>query len=328
MKFELIVTLIIVIIILLFIFKLHTKQTTRYEKYDIININYNTYFYNNRGFAQLYNKKLNIIVSDSRNHFNEKYFNNIKDGDKIFLTTNLLKDFLNSITINKKITLILGASDTGFPVEFTNKDNLNYIKIIENNNNIIKVFTCNYDLTYKHHKIHPMPLGIDFHTLSFTSSPIHQEKLLLKFLNNSLPFEQRLDNTYSFFQFQMFHRHGDDRFKAINALNKVNFNVYQKNKMIREETWQNMIKYKWIISPHGNGLDCHRTYEAIALGCIPVVRTSTLDILYKDMPIIILQNWEEISLQLLREKTIDALKKSTETITMKYWLNKVNKVNI
>ena len=55
-----------------------------------------------------------------------------------------------------------------------------------------------------------------------------------------------------------------------------------------------MIKYKWIISPHGNGLDCHRTYEAIALGCIPIVKTSTLDILYKDMPIIIVDNWSQI----------------------------------
>ena len=62
-----------------------------------------------------------------------------------------------------------------------------------------------------------------------------------------------------------------------------------------------MVKYKWIISPHGNGLECHRTYEAIALGCIPVVKSSTLDIMYKDMPIIILNDWNEISLELLKK---------------------------
>jgi hypothetical protein len=128
----------------------------------------------------------------------------------------------------------------------------------------------------------------------------------------------------------MHDRHNRDRYKAKDALDKVNFNVFQDKKIlngdnwinnenIREETWKNMVKYKWIISPHGNGLDCHRTYEAIALGCIPVVKSSSLDLMYKDMPIIILNDWNEISLELLKSKTEEALKKSKETITLDYW---------
>ena len=128
----------------------------------------------------------------------------------------------------------------------------------------------------------------------------------------------------------MYDRHNMDRYKAKDALDKVNFNVFREKKIsnseswinnenIREETWKNMVKYKWIISPHGNGLDCHRTYEAIALGCIPVVKSSSLDIMYKDMPIIILNDWNEISLELLKSKTEEALKKSKKTITLDYW---------
>ena len=30
-------------------------------------------------------------------------------------------------------------------------------------------------------------------------------------------------------------------------------------------------KYKFIISPEGNGIDCHRHYEAILCGCIPII---------------------------------------------------------
>ncbi|CAI4221238.1 unnamed protein product, partial [Auanema sp. JU1783] len=34
---------------------------------------------------------------------------------------------------------------------------------------------------------------------------------------------------------------------------------------------------QFVLSPRGNGLDCHRTWESIAMGAIPVVETSTLD---------------------------------------------------
>ena len=44
------------------------------------------------------------------------------------------------------------------------------------------------------------------------------------------------------------------------------------------------------------------------------------------MPIIILDDWKEISLELLKSKTEKALKKSQGTITLDYWINKVNTI--
>ena len=40
----------------------------------------------------------------------------------------------------------------------------------------------------------------------------------------------------------------------------------------------------------GNGEDCHRTWEAVLLGSIPIVRPSGIGNLYKDAPILILGN--------------------------------------
>ena len=284
--------------------------------YNIIDTNYKTYYFNNRGFAQLCNKKLDIIGSDTDKYFDIKYFSNLKEFDKVFLTTNIFKNFIEKVNLNKKIIIILHCSDTGFPNEFSKKDKKDYIKLIENNKNIYKLYCVNFDLKQDHFKIKPIPLGIDYHSLSNKLSPLEQEQKLISIYKNSVSFEKRLDLCYSFFQFNMFNRHNRDRYRAKKALDNVNFNVYQNKKIPREETWKNMVNYKWIISPHGNGLDCHRTYEAIALGCIPVVKTSTLDILYKDMPIIILNDWDEISLELLKSKTEVALKKSKEIITV------------
>lgn len=41
-----------------------------------------------------------------------------------------------------------------------------------------------------------------------------------------------------------------------------------------EEYLQEMTRHRCVISPEGNGLDCHRTWEALYLGAIPLVRDS------------------------------------------------------
>jgi len=47
------------------------------------------------------------------------------------------------------------------------------------------------------------------------------------------------------------------------------------------------------ISPRGNGLDCHRTWEALYLGAIPVVTRSLLTDAHRDIPMIVLDDWSE-----------------------------------
>ena len=314
----------VIVVILIITITLLLNCSSKDKFYNITDTNYKTYYFNKYGFAQLCNKKLDIIDNDNNKNFNIKYFSNLKDFDLVFLTTNMFKNFIDKVNINKKIIIVLHCSDTGFPNEFSSRDKKKYIKFIENNENIYKLYCVNFDLKQEHFKIKPFPLGIDYGKYSNKLSPIEQELKLISIYKNSVSFDKRLDKCYSFFQFRMFNRHNKDRYVAQDALDKVNFNVYQDKKIPREETWENMVRYKWIISPHGNGLDCHRTYEAIALGCIPVVKSSTLDIMYKNMPIIILNDWNEISLELLKSKTEEALKKSKETITLDYWIKKVN----
>jgi len=58
---------------------------------------------------------------------------------------------------------------------------------------------------------------------------------------------------------------------------------------------------KYVISPPGNGIDCIRTWESLAMGAIPIVMHTTIARLYINMPIIVVKNWSEISDQTLIE---------------------------
>ncbi len=58
----------------------------------------------------------------------------------------------------------------------------------------------------------------------------------------------------------------------------------------------------FVISPFGNGIDCHRTWEALLMGCYPVVRSSTLDPLFSDLPVVIVKDWPEVTQKFLEKK--------------------------
>jgi hypothetical protein len=78
------------------------------------------------------------------------------------------------------------------------------------------------------------------------------------------------------------------------------------------------------------GLDCHRTWEAILLGCIVIVKTSELDNLYEDLPVYIVNKWCDINSNLL-ETIINSYKNKIfnyEKISLKYWVDKINSYKI
>lgn len=54
--------------------------------------------------------------------------------------------------------------------------------------------------------------------------------------------------------------------------------------------------YKFIISPEGNGIDCHRHYEAFLAGCIPILeRNPLIEEKYKGCPILWTTDYSEIT---------------------------------
>jgi hypothetical protein len=84
-----------------------------------------------------------------------------------------------------------------------------------------------------------------------------------------------------------------------------------------------MATYKFVLSPHGFGLDCYRTWEALMLGCIPVVKTSVLDCLYDGLPVLIVNDWEEATQEYLEQRYSQMSQQSyaLDTLFIDYWVN-------
>lgn len=54
-----------------------------------------------------------------------------------------------------------------------------------------------------------------------------------------------------------------------------------------------LLRTSFVISPPGNGPDCHRTWEAIYLGAVPVVLASAWPFSDDALPVLVVEDWEE-----------------------------------
>jgi hypothetical protein len=58
-----------------------------------------------------------------------------------------------------------------------------------------------------------------------------------------------------------------------------------------------------VISPEGNGIDCHRHYEALLAGCIPIVEHNPLtEEKYRGCPVLYTHDYSEITPEYLDTK--------------------------
>jgi hypothetical protein len=79
-------------------------------------------------------------------------------------------------------------------------------------------------------------------------------------------------------------------------------NIFNQN-MSPEKYFQILPHVKFVISPEGNGIDCHRHYEALMAGCIPIIEHNQLiEEKYKGCPILYTTDYSEITEEYLNKK--------------------------
>jgi len=307
---------------------------------EVINGIENCIYISNAGLL-LTTDETKIITYNKFNsiHNYNKLLQNQFDGMMIAIKIDKLIEFFTQVfdKITVKFILVSSDCDTEIPLGLMSLDNFN---IIINDARIIHWFSMNC-IESLHPKLSIIPLGINLHSISFQHhhswlwtneylSPKNVEDILIHIKDTSSHFSERSKICYSNFHFTLHSKNGtSDRIDAINKIPK-NLIFYEPKEISLKDTWLNQTKYAFVVSPHGNGLDCHRTWEALILGCIVIVKKSPIDSLYDELPVLILNDWSEISEELLN-KTIDEYKNkffNFDKLTTNYWLNKIRSYSL
>ena len=92
-------------------------------------------------------------------------------------------------------------------------------------------------------------------------------------------------------------------------------------KVTNKNYYDMMTQYKFILSPPGAGEDCHRTWEALYVGCIPIVQSSAINELYEDLPVLVVDSWDDINEEFLNQKwkEMSERKYDMSKLTLEYW---------
>ena len=105
-----------------------------------------------------------------------------------------------------------------------------------------------------------------------------------------------------------------DQDRRKTGLNRRRINDILEAKKIHnfQYTPQNYLKSlldsKFVISPEGNGIDCHRTYEALIAGCIPIVEDNPcVREKYKGLPVLFTKDYTDLAEAALLKKWEDML---------------------
>ena len=282
-----------------------------------------------RGLKRLCDFKSNIYISDTQNgkeFLLNMFKSNMFDGMSIFVGSDYLKYFVSSILdkITNKFILVTGTSIKTCPVEVLDK--ASFFKLI-NNKYLIRWCSQN-NVIQNYPSIIQIPLGLDYHAvyndpknwekIADGKSPVEQEKYLIDVINNSKPFYERINKIYVNFEVSA------DRFgQRKDCLKKISpllLEMYQQ-KLKRTQTWINTTKYAFVLSPYGQGMDCHRTWEALILGSIPILKSKEFANMFKDLPVLFVEDWSDINQQLL-DDTIERFKNMTfnyDKLTLNYW---------
>lgn len=88
-----------------------------------------------------------------------------------------------------------------------------------------------------------------------------------------------------------------------NYITTLQRNGIFNNNIHSDKYFQILPHVKFVISPEGNGIDCHRHYEALMAGCIPIIEHNPLiEEKYKGCPILYTTDYTEITEEYLNKK--------------------------
>ncbi len=277
----------------------------------------------------------------------------IRKGEIVWVRLSWLPAFVRQVLPLVRAPFVLATADSDSSVP---RDLPELAREILASPYVLRWFTQNYDGAAPE-RMAPLPIGIDFHSVSERpiwgermASP-HQQEVELETLARALPpLERRdprlyLDFSWNFAWAQAYldmmwplsvdgndtapatARLPEGRRAIVRKLRWRRAVVCQKRRLPRGEMWRRRGQYAAVLSPHGGGLDCHRTWEALALGHLVVVPSSSLDPLFEGLRVVAVSDWDQVRAgNLARWLAASARDATRGPLTSRYWVERMRSV--
>lgn len=203
---------------------------------------------------------------------------NVKDNDCVFVSLPLAEEFLTKIhpLITARYTLLLHNGDTACDKHLTS--------LIDEK--IERVYSQN--VVTKHSKVTPIPIGLENITYYNHGVPQVFEQLQAQ----QSVVEKRMKIVYGF----SLHTNPTQRVPALEYIQAHDQGVAIPGRLNATKYLHFLSQHAFVLSPPGNGEDCIRTWEALYLGVIPIVKRSVGMEYFVSLglPIWMVDGWSEL----------------------------------
>ena len=265
-------------------------------------------------------------------------FASLANENVVFCRTHDVNNFFINCQKEKPFILVTHNSD-GYIT-----DNPRYVNTLEPHhhadvrlvpNNLYKWFGCMVE--YSSDKIISIPIGVE------NNQHFGNKGEIIKLLNQQSI--QKREDELVYVNFKISNNY-TERIACYNALEDKKFCTFA-GKMFTEEQlnpptepfphiykepyelFANEIKtHKFVVCPVGNGFESHRLWETLYLGSIPITRRNVNYAFYEEkLPILMVDEWSEITKEFLEEKYIEINNKlnsgyyNLELLNFSYWRN-------
>lgn len=241
----------------------------------------------------------NFPPNDYRFLLNTLDLQQLKDGDIIYTHTFYAEQLFEK-SIKQKYILITHNSD-------------NSIEIVPPDN-ILMWYGQNVNIV--HPRIKSIPLGIenDFWLKD-------KQKLMLRKLKKKKNFKRMLYVNHNI------RTNPKERQKPYDLFNGKQWATVNtgSNGEGYENYLDNIYNHPFVICPQGNGIDTHRTWECLYMNTIPIEKRNINNQFYIDLPILFVDDWEEITERFLHDSFMNMSSKgwNLEKLTFEYWQNEI-----
>lgn len=247
----------------------------------------------------------------------------VKQGDLVFVrgSRDMLSHFFKNYHPKIKVfyRLVTNNSDHDAPGIFSS-----YL----DDPKIMKWFAANAT-GYSHKKLFPIPRGVPNRYVGSGNLDVllkvaplkeNDERPILAYMNFNIytyPTERNMViNTFKNCEWVFYPERNNDGYSTIGK--RIMSHVRTQEEYLTELSLS-----KFVLSPRGNGLDCYRTWESLTMGAIPIVTTSDLDPMFAELPVLIIQDWNELTEEFLEQK-YEEFQRGTynnDKIYADWWLN-------
>ena len=246
------------------------------------------------------NSRINtVVIEGPRSHLQPttEQFRKIEKATVLFVNTHILESFQEHILpqLVKPFVLISHASDHIVDNKFGP---------LLSDSRLIHWFAQNVSIT--HEKLTPIPIGLANSQFLHGDIAIFHRAMQMKTKRNSILFTCVSDRT------------NPSRVDKIGALTLNGFEI-TKNSLPFADYLTHLTESFFVSSPEGNGIDCHRTWEALYLGAIPIVDQSAWLNEYSDLGIIQVKDWSTITNDLLMRYLESLPGRRYDKLRLSYW---------